>query len=495
MFPSGRFEGNSFLRPRFHVIGIPLFVALAVPMAFPQAPTTRAGSPKTSPAKPEITIITGVRVVTERGVPALEIISTRPAVPSIQLLNSPPRLVIDLLHAQMGLQHKRIDVQQENIRDIRAEQFQNDPPITRIVLDLLAPYSYTWDEAGNRLMVRLKPYEDVSASSKKLPLRGTTTLSLRPRAPAIVPATAGSGDVMIEGSRIASGSSLTTAADSAVLRLSRGGEVRLCPRTTVSVTPSPNGKDLMLGMNSGALETHYALEASADTVLTPDFRIQFAGPGHFDFAISADSHGNTCVRGLAGNSSSATVSELMGDRHYQVKPTEQAVFRGGRIDSVDSHVPLECGCPPAVPVLRADIAAAPASELPPNAKLAEGGMPSKGTGDPKGSGATNLGERREGPALSSGPETRPLPASKPNEVHVQVDAPLVFRARNGAAAPPAPTDEAAALPVMELETSRTQLEIQIHPPSAVRQTAAPTASAPHRFFRRLKTILSTLFHE
>jgi len=40
------------------------------------------------------------------------------------------------------------NVQQENIVGIRAEQFQKDPPVARIVLDLLAPYSYTWDEAG-----------------------------------------------------------------------------------------------------------------------------------------------------------------------------------------------------------------------------------------------------------------------------------------------------------------------------------------------------------
>jgi hypothetical protein len=466
-----------------------LLAALAAPCAWTQNTARHAAKQKTSSPKPEGTVVTSVRVVVERGAPAIEILSTQPAVPSIQFLDSPPRLVIDLLHAQMGLPQKKIDIEQENILDIRAEQFQKDPPIARIVVDLLAPYSYTWDEAGNRLMVRLKPPESVTTKEKKSPRPAPRALSLSPAAPAIVPVTGGGGEVTLAGSSIAAGSSLTTGPDTAVLQLSRGGEVRLCPRTTVSVTPSKNGKDLMLGMSTGALETHYALAASADTVLTPDFRILFAGPGEFDFAISTDSHGNTCVRGLAGNSSSAIVSELMGDRIYQVKPSEQAVFRAGRIDKVDNNVPLECGCPPPVPVMRADIPAASQSDLPANAELAVGAASSKAADKPENGGQPNGGTQ----VLSSGPETQPLPPSQPNEVHVQVEAPFVFRGKKPSDAPPPPVGEAATLPVMEPSPSRSQLEIQIQPPAPTPQGSAQPGSAPRRFFRRIRSVFGAMF--
>ncbi|MGA9507288.1 MAG: AMIN domain-containing protein [Candidatus Sulfotelmatobacter sp.] len=482
------------LRPRLHLITIPLLAVLVVPSAWPQNRTEPGANQKTS-AKPEITVVTSVRVVVERGTPALEILSTQPAVPSIQFLKSPPRLVVDLLHARLGLPHKRgdlmQDVQQKNILAIRAEQFQDNPPVARIVLDLLAPYSYTWDEAGNRLMVRLRAAEDNTAK-KTSRRQSPTTLSLRGKTPEIVPVGEGAGDITVEGSQIAAGSSLTTAEDTTVLRLSRGGEVRICPRTTVSVTPSKNANDLMLGMSTGALETHYTLQASADTVLTPDFRILFAGPGEFDFAVSTDSHGNTCVRALSGNGSSATVAELLGDRTYQVKPTEQAVFRAGQIDKVDHNVPLECGCPPPTPVMRTEAPSPASPELSKNAQLTAGQPSSKSAGELNGGGQANS-PSRGGQTLSSGSETQPVPASRPNDIHVQVDAPLVFQAKTHSMVSPPPMDAAAALPVIRPSTQQTQLEIHIQPPPARRQGSTEPNSAPRRFLRRIKSMFVAIF--
>lgn len=435
--------------------------------------------------------VTSVRVVHERGVPAIEIISKGgPVIPEVQTLDSPPRLVIDLPNSRLGLVNKKISVQKENILAIRADQFQQAPPITRIVLDLQAPYGYTWDGAGNRLMIRLRPAEDAKvgkdSTADQPALAPGMSLSA---APAVVPVTSGSGAV-IAGSRLAAGSTITAATETAVLRLARGGEVRVCPGTTVSVTPSPNKRDLMLGMSTGAIETHYALDASADSVLTPDFRIMFAGPGHFHFAISADSHGNTCVRSLTGNTSSAIVSELMGDRIYQVRPTEQAVFRSGQIDKVDTSVPLECGCPPPPAVMKTDTSSAPTvldAQLP--TKVQIGGSTTPATSANVGS----LGDTPSNTRLSNGPETAPLPPSQPNDVHVQVDAPFVFnakdRASNGASAP---VQASRNLPPVDDSPER---QVRLEPPVVQFPPAPEKKPEPeHRsFMTRVKGFFSSIF--
>jgi hypothetical protein len=302
----------------------------------------------------------------------------------------------------------------------------------------------------------------------------------------VVPVTGGAGALVLAGSRIGSGSAVTAGSDTAILRLSRGGELRVCPGTTVSVTPSQTKRDLMLGLSTGAIEAHYTLRASADTVLTPDFRILFAGPGEFHYAISTDAHGNTCVRALKDNTSSAIVSELMGDRIYQVKPTEQAVFHSGQIDKVDTDVPLECGCPPPSPLMRAEAPFAPNvpdAELPAKARIGGSEIPPSAKNGALGAAASNT-------RLSNGPETAPLPPSQANDAHVQVDAPLVFTAKNRAAsALPAPVKAARDLPVEDSPARQVHLDAVVESPLPEKQS-----KPEHRgFFRRVKGMLSAIF--
>jgi hypothetical protein len=439
-------------------------------------------------------LVTSVRIVHERGVPAVEILSSGgPVIPQIQTLDAPPRLVIDLPNSRLGLTQKRIAIQKENILAIRVDQYQKNPPVTRIVLDLLAPYGYSWDGAGHRLMVRLKPAGDAAANAgkKSSPFQPPTVAGMSlESAPAVVPVTSGAGAMAVAGSRIASGSSITAGSDTAVLRLAGGGEVRVCPGTSVSVTPSQTRRDLMFGMSTGALEAHYTLKASADTVLTPDFRILFAGPGEFHYAISADAHGNTCVRALKGNTSSAIVSELMGDRIYQVRPAEQAVFRSGQIDKVDTEVPLECGCPPPSPRMLAEAQYAPNvpdSELPEKVRI--GGSETPAAAASGGTLSASAGASGSGTPLSNGPETAPLPASQPNDIHTQVDAPLVFTAKNRAAAGlPPPAQAAKDLPVQDSSTRPVHLD-------AVIQAPQPEKKKEERrgFFQRVGGFFSGLF--
>ena len=434
-------------------------------------------------------VVRSVRVVPG---PAVEILSSRPLVPVIRKLENPPRLVIDLPNADVAADLSNIDLSSsdllsadsaakseaagkqtslpsQEIRRIRVSKYQNSPPVTRVVLDLVTPLDSTWDAAGNRLMVRLHPLDDTTS---RPPTVAAFSKGVRPVAS---PVSAGSsGRVVFASGRLDTGSSVTAGSETSVLRLERGGEVLVCPGTTVSVTSSQSGHALMLGMSTGALEAHYNLDASADSILTPDFRILLAGPGEFHYAVSADSRGNTCIRAFPGNTASLIVSELLGEGNYQVKPAEQILFHSGRLNLVDAAVPASCGCPaPPVPVLRAS-AVTPISDapLPSSMQL-----------------ASTVDKSENSSQLP--PETAALPPSKPHDVHVQVEAPFVFRAdearaNNPPVAKPAVIAE-AQVPPRDWPRPAT-FQIGALPPAQSR-----IKPSHHGVFAKIKGFFSTIF--
>jgi hypothetical protein len=449
-------------------------VALLLPTTLLMASGMAQSQPKLLATTDAAVLVRSVRVLPG---PAVEILSSRPLVPVISNLDNPPRLVIDLPDADVPTAllsggKNRIDSSSQEIRRVRINQFQNAPPVARVVVDLVKPIGHTWDAAGNRLMVRLRSADEVIAKPPSVP---AFTEGIEPAAVPLGPGS--SGALVLAGRHAAAGSSVTAGSETSVLRLERGGEVLVCPGTTVSVTSSQNGRALMLGMNTGALEAHYNLDASADSILTPDFRILLSGPGEFHYAVSTDSRGNTCVRALPGNTASVIVSELLGDGNYQVKPTEQIVFHSGRLSLVDSAVPASCGCPPPeIPVMRAS-ATAPVSDasLTSPIRLAQPGESSK-------------------PVMPGNlpPETAALPASKPNDVHVQVDAPFVFRAEDlpankPAVAKPAPVPQVEFAAVRDLPQPATFSTEVLPPPQS------QSKATHHGVFGKIKGFFAGIF--
>ncbi len=291
------------------------------------------------------------------------------------------------------------------------------------------------------------------------------------------------------GARLLSGSTVSAGGAAATVRLKRGGEVRVCPGSDVQVNSLTNPNQpqgLVLSLDTGTLEAHYSLPAGSDSVVTPDFRITFTGPGDFHVAVGADAHGNTCVQPLHGNNSAIIVSELMGEGSYQVKPNVGMYFLSGRVKQAVPDVPV-CGCPVSAAPRTMEATQQPPIPIPltPEKTTSAGAAqpPLQVTTQPPLEVATNQ------PA--PGNVTQPLPPTQPNELHVQVDTPIVF-----SAAEPGPALEAeqlVKLPLTQLPWFSTE---QVMPPTVV-QTTAPTQEKPKEkkkgFFGRLRGMFAAFF--
>lgn len=431
-----------------------------------------AANPRNQP----VVEITSVRVIAGSGEAVIAIDCSGPVTPRLETVEEPLRLVIDLPNSSLNALKKRVAFRNAQIKALRMNQYQANPPVSRIVVDLATQIRYSWDALGNRINIRVQPDESASAKPPTIP---APTPAAEPVA---VPYAGSSTGTLVEaGTRVASGSSITASDDTAVLRLSRGGEVRVCAGTTVSVATSANGLDLMLGMGTGSIETHYHLEESSDSVLTPDFRIVLPGPGEFNLAIKADSRGDTCVSSQPGSTSSVVVAELLGNGTFEVKPLQGAVFRGGSMQSVEAPL-ASCGCPPPpVPVLQASTNSAAQVRDDQVSKPLALALPGDRSGPVPASEAASASGALAGD---------PAPEAKNDQLRAQVSTPLVFsgkqREKLKSASPQPPLLAAAALPLSHR---------QLDPMPAVLVLPPPNEPKPHKkgFFGRIKGLLGRVF--
>jgi hypothetical protein len=231
-------------------------------------------------------------------------------------------------------------------------------------------------------------------------------------------------------------------------------------------------RNLILSLDTGSLETHYSLASGSDSVVTPDFKITMVGPGEFHVAIGADTHGNTCVQPLRGNNAALIVNELMGEGSYQVKPNQGVYFPNGRVKDADANVPA-CGCPlpPANPRAVETAQQATPDKVPPEK-------------------AADLAATQPEPRDL----TQPPPPVRPNELHVQVDAPMVFNASEPGPVAALEAEQLVQLPLTQLPWFSPE---PVAPPAIVQITIAQLPEKPKEkkkgFFGRLRGMFAAIF--
>ena len=288
-----------------------------------------------------------------------------------------------------------------------------------------------------------------------------------------------SGSVVLAGGnmRLLSGSSVKAGAHAASVRLERGGELRVCPDTGVAVNATTS-RDLMLSLSAGALEAHYSLPSN-DVVLTPDFRIVLAGPGELHVAVAADFKGNSCVKSLAGNTVPVLVAELMGTGTFQLSPGEQVYFRDGSVNNPSFRPLMNCGCPGAGGSLQRGLQTAtqPGSTPPKPVET----QPPPATAPPA--------QTEKQPVPKQAVAAESLPLAKPGDVHVEVEAPLVFSAREIQPAPE-PSSIAALKPLRTPAVFDPLLKNEVAPPNS---KDAGKDKKSRGFFGRIGSFFAAMF--
>ncbi len=245
------------------------------------------------------------------------------------------------------------------------------------------------------------------------------------------------------GTTVLSGSSISAGEQTARLQLNRGGNLDICTGTSVAVSASANGRDLMLSFGSGSIESRYAMTASSDSIITPDLRLVITGPGEFDLDVAITPAGDTCVRSHRDSTGGVIVNEQMGDGTYQVKPSDSVLFRKGRIaDAIPNPPGVNCGCPaPKAAVRQTEVA----EEAPPTAPA---------------------------PVVPAPAAPPPMETTEASAQHLVADAPFVFNADT----PPAPVLTTRVMRLhVETKNSFTGFHPDVQPP--------PTAAKPpHKGF-------------
>jgi hypothetical protein len=156
-----------------------LATAAVVRPAIEAVDTSSAPPPAPAPSGPAQ--IRKVALLKSGGAMEIEIETSQLVVPATQLITGPDRLVLDFPGSFPGPRLRALSVNQGEVKGVRAALLSNNPPVTRVVLDLKSPQEFQVFPSTKSVVVKLpgsvappaptpsQPVIDVASASTPAP--------------------------------------------------------------------------------------------------------------------------------------------------------------------------------------------------------------------------------------------------------------------------------------------------------------------------------------
>jgi hypothetical protein len=133
---------------RFLRAGVPLVIVIAVIALLP-CPSWAQSAASAQPATVQHVLVREAGEMME-----VEIQTSAPVSPNTQVITGPDRIVVDFPGSLPSAQLRALKVNRGTLKGVRSGLFFNDPPITRVVLDLTGPQVYHISNVGNVTVVK-----------------------------------------------------------------------------------------------------------------------------------------------------------------------------------------------------------------------------------------------------------------------------------------------------------------------------------------------------
>lgn len=112
----------------------------------------------------EVVRIQSVAVVRGKSGLGLEVSGSGPITAKVLKLAGPDRIVLDIPNSVPGRRIAPIPVNSGDVKAVRTARYQVDPPVTRVVVDMLSPHEYDLATRGNKVVLTLRGVTEASVN-------------------------------------------------------------------------------------------------------------------------------------------------------------------------------------------------------------------------------------------------------------------------------------------------------------------------------------------